>query len=60
MTIKQTVVQYNQNNVPVRMIVQYETENGDNNQVIVERDELSASEQTTYDEFKALSESKMQ
>jgi hypothetical protein len=59
-TIKQTVVQYNLDGVPQRMIVQYTNDQSDDTQVIINYDTLTAEEQSTFDAFKALSESKMQ
>lgn len=59
-TIKQTVVQYNLDGVPQRMIVQYTNDQSDDTQVIINYDTLTAEEQATFDAFKVLSESKMQ
>jgi hypothetical protein len=59
-TIKQTVVQYNLDGVPQRMIVQYTNDQSEDTQVIINYDTLTAEEQATFDAFKALSESKMQ
>ena len=58
-TIKQTVVQYNLDGVPQRMIVQYTNDQSEDTQVIVNYDLLTSEEQATYDAFKALSESKI-
>ena len=58
-TIKQTVVQYNLDGVPQRMIVQYTNDQSDDTQVIINYDTLTAEEQATFDAFKTLSESKM-
>ena len=57
--IKQTVVQYNLDGVPQRMIVQYTNDQSEDTQVIVNYDLLTSEEQATYDAFKALSESKI-
>ena len=59
-TIKQTVVQYNLDGVPQRMIVQYTNDQSEDTQVIINYDSLTAEEQATFDAFKKLSESKMQ
>jgi len=59
-TIKQTVVQYNLDGVPQRMIVQYTNDQSDDTQVIINYDTLTTEEQATFDAFKVLSESKMQ
>ena len=59
-TIKQTVVQYNLDGVPQRMIVQYTNDQSEDTQVIINYDTLTAEEQATFDAFKVLSESKMQ
>lgn len=59
-TIKQTVVQYNLDGVPQRMIVQYTNDQSEDTQVIINYDSLTAEEKATFDAFKTLSESKMQ
>jgi len=59
-TIKQTVVQYNLDGVPQRMIVQYTDDQSEDTQVIINYDSLTAEEKATFDAFKTLSESKMQ
>lgn len=59
-TIKQTVVQYNLDGVPQRMIVQYTNDQSEDTQVIINYDSLTAEEKETFDAFKTLSESKMQ
>ena len=48
-TIKQTVVQYNLDGVPQRMIVQYTNDQSEDTQVIINYDSLTAEEKATFD-----------
>jgi len=57
--LKQNVVQFNLLSVPPRMIVQFISEEGEENQNIVKYEDLTVEEKTTFDAFKELSTSKM-
>jgi len=58
-TIKQTVIQYNLDGVPERMIIQYTNESGEDEQVIVSYADLKVSEKSVFNSFKTLCTSKM-
>jgi len=58
-TLKQTIFQVIQEEIPERMIVQFIDNEGTSMQNIVNYSELTPEEKTTFDAFKELSISKM-
>lgn len=58
--LNQVVVQDDQNNLPKRVIIQWTDDvTGDMEQKIVDYSTMSAADQTTYDNFIAMSEALM-